>query len=116
MKRNFSWVARATLPALVASLAACGGTAESPASGGDSDGGSGGFASAGAPASGGQATPAAGSTAGGSAGTLSAGGSDAGGAGLAEQPLLPLVPEHVSKFVFSPIDPNLPMTNTCASR
>lgn len=32
---------------------------------------------------------------------------------LANQPLLPLVPGHRSSFVFSPINPGEPMTDTC---
>jgi hypothetical protein len=55
-------------------------------------------------------------SAGGSAGSLSAG-SSAGAAGgsVEDQPLLPLVPGHLSTFVFSPIDSSKPMTDTCES-
>ncbi len=103
-------VERATILTLATSLMACGGTTDPPAAGGASGGGE---PAAGAPASGGRGTPVAGSTTGGSAGSPAAGGADGGGATLADQPLLPLVPEHASKFVFSPIDPGKPMTDTC---
>lgn len=51
----------------------------------------------------------------GSGGMLGSGGNaGSAGGGLEGQPLLPLVPGHVSSFVFTPIDDQKPMTDTCA--
>lgn len=51
----------------------------------------------------------------GSGGMLASGGNaGSAGGGLEGQPLLPLVPGHVSSFVFTPIDAQKPMTDTCA--
>ena len=54
-------------------------------------------------------------TAGAYAGAAGAGGdAAAAGGSLADLPLLPLVPEHLSKYVFTPIAAEKPMTDTCS--
>lgn len=99
---------RLGLASLLLSLNGCGGTTDSPAplgGGAANDSGAGGNAGSG--------------SVGGSAGSGSVGGREPGGTSgmggvpLSEQPLLPLVSGRRSSFVFSPIDPSKPMTDTC---
>src|SRR5688572_18687166 len=80
-----------------------------------SNGGSSGASAGGSSGASGSSAGGNGGALGGSAGT---GGSAAGSAGSAgssgEQPLVPLVTGHLWTFEFTPIDPDVPMTDTCA--
>jgi hypothetical protein len=98
---------RMTFLLLAASLVACGGTTDPPNPGSAGTGSTGGGSEGGGSGGSVSATDAgtSGSLAGGNAGSTSV--------ALEDQPLLPLVPGHVSSFVFSPIDESKPMTDTC---
>lgn len=103
---------RSVVPLLVACLLGCGSTASHlPDPGHQGEAGQGG-----APDNVAGSLPVqGGSTMAGSAGSALAGGSGgSAGVPLAEQPLLPLVPGHLSSFAFTPIDDALPMLDTCS--
>jgi hypothetical protein len=95
-------------------LNACGGTTDPPDSAAAGNGGASASA-AGGQTIGGQTAGHAGSATSGSGGSLATGGGDVGtgGGALEDQPLLPLVRGHRSRFAFSPIDAAKPMTDTC---
>ena len=98
-----------------ARVLACGSTTDpiEPGAAGGSDAGSSGSTAGAVGLVGGGWTTMQGGSGGGGGTGMTGGSAGSSGVPLEDQPLLPLVPGHVSSFEFSPIDDTKPMTDTC---